>query len=122
MSSEPNIRYFTAGNGVKIAFCDVGHGTPVVAASFLNNVETEARWEWHQILASRRRNVWYDGRGGGSSQRDVAGFSLDEMALDVGAVADELGLESFVLFAWLWAVPAAVAYAARHPERAPRCV
>ena len=122
MSFEPNIRYCTAGDGVKIAFCDGGVGTPLVAAAFLNNLEVEARWEWHQILASRRRIVLYDSRGAGSSQRDIAGFSVDEMALDIGAVADELGLESFVLFAWLWAVPTAVVYAVRHPERVSHLV
>ena len=90
MSFEPNIRYCTAGDGVKIAFCDGGVGTPLVAAAFLNNLEVEARWDWHQILASRRRIVLYDSRGAGSSQRDIAGFSVDEMALDIGAVGQRV--------------------------------
>jgi class 3 adenylate cyclase len=120
--AEPEVRFCSAADGVKIAYCDCGEGTPVLSAAYFNNIEVETRWEWHKILASRRRNIWFDARGAGSSQRQVPGFSLDEMTLDIGAVADELGLEKFALFAWMWSTPAAIAYAAKHPERVSHLV
>ncbi len=122
MTDEPEVRFCAAEDGVKIAYCDTGEGTPVIAAGYYNNIEVEARWEWHKILASRRRHIWFDCRGAGSSQRDLDGYSVDELAMDYGAVADALKLDAFVLYAHLWAVPAGIAYAARHPERVSHLV
>jgi class 3 adenylate cyclase len=117
---EPRIRYCTTEDGVSIAYCEGGEGTPVVSVAGLqaSNIELEWReWEWCRIMAARRRFIRFDNRGTGSSQRDVSGFSVDEMALDIGAVADALTLDRFVLYAELWGVPMAIAYATKHPER-----
>src|SRR3972149_254010 len=117
---EPEIRYCTTEDGVSIAYCEGGEGTPVVSlvSPQSSNIELEWRdWEWYRIMAARRRLIRFDNRGTGSSQRDVPGFSIDEMALDIGAVADALALDRFVLHGELWAAPMAIAYAAKHPER-----
>jgi class 3 adenylate cyclase len=117
---EPEIRYCTTEDGVSIAYCEGGEGTPFVSVALMqaSNIELEWReWEWYRIMAARRRLIRFDNRGTGSSQRDVPGFSVDEMALDIGAVADALTLDRFVLYAELWAVPMAIAYATKHPER-----
>ena len=122
MTAEPEVRFCSAEDGVKIAYCDTGEGTPVVASGYYSNIEVETRWEWHKILASRRRHIWFDCRGAGSSQHDVAGYSVDEIAMDYGAVADALQLDTFVLYAHLWAAPSGIAYAVRHPERVSHLV
>ena len=58
----------------------------------------------------------YDCRGTGLSDRDVADYSL-RWVRDIEAVADALA-SSFVIFAPdSLAVPAAIAYAAKNPER-----
>jgi len=117
---EPQIRYCTTEDGVSIAYCEGGEGTPMVGVTEVpfSHIELEWRdWEWYRIMAARRRFIRFDNRGGGSSQRDVAGFSLDEMARDIGAVADALKLDRFALYGEFWAVPIVIAYAARHPER-----
>ena len=117
---EPQIRYCTTEDGVSIAYCEGGEGTPFVSvvSPLSSNIELEWRdWEWYRVMAARRRLIRFDNRGAGSSQRDVPGFSIDEMALDIGAVADALALDRFVLHGELWAAPMAIAYAAKHPER-----
>ena len=114
---KPKIQYCTTEDGVSIAYCDTGKGTPLIQAATVNNIELECAFEWYQIMAARRRVIWFDRRGGGSSQRDVPEFSIEAMALDIGAVADACGLDKFVLHAELWSVPVAVAYAVEHPER-----
>jgi len=119
---EREVRYCTTVDGVSIAYCEAGTGTPVVSIAPVSHVEMESQWEWYRILASRRRTIWYDPRGSGSSQRDVPGHSIEEMALDIAAVADALALGTFVLSAHLWAVPVAVAYAAKHPDRVSHLV
>ncbi len=117
---EPNIQYATTADGVSIAFCEAGEGTPFVSMQPppWSNIEAEFRaWEWHRIMASRRRLIRFDSRGSGCSQRNVADYSVEAMALDIAAVADALRLDQVALFAELHAAPAAIAYAARRPER-----
>jgi class 3 adenylate cyclase len=117
---EPQIRYCTTEDGVSIAYCEGGEGTPFVSvvSPLSSNIELEWRdWEWYRVMAARRRLIRFDNRGAGSSQRDVPGFSTEEMALDIGAVADALALDRFVLHGELWAAPMTIAYAAKHPER-----
>jgi class 3 adenylate cyclase/pimeloyl-ACP methyl ester carboxylesterase len=116
---EPRIQYGSTADGVSIAFCEGGEGTPFIEAyAPFSHIELEWReWEWHRIMASRRRLIRFDNRGSGHSQRDITDFSVEAMALDIGAVADALKLETFVLYGEQWSVPIAIAYAARHPER-----
>ena len=117
---EPQIRYATTADGVSIAYCEAGEGTPAVwlEPPPWNNIEVEFReWEWYRIMASRRRLIRFDHRGCGSSQRGVSDYSADAMALDIAAVADALGLERFVLYGADYSAPVAITYAARHPER-----
>jgi len=66
--------------------------------------------------------VRFDMRGCGLSARDVAEFSLDTMVRDLEAVADALQLERFTLVGAINSGTAAIAYAARHPERVSRLV
>ncbi len=116
---EPRIQYAKTADGVSIAYCEAGEGTPYiqVAAPF-SNIELEFRdWEWYRIMAARRRFIRFDNRGSGLSQRNVNAFSLEAMALDIGAVADALGLRTFVLSGSRWGVPVVISYAAQHPER-----
>ena len=68
-----------------------GRGTPFIEARSPSNIQLEFRdWEWHRIMAARRRLIRYDCRGSGLSQRDVTDWSVEAMALDIGAVADAL--------------------------------
>ena len=121
---EPQIRYCTAADGVSIAYCEAGEGTPFIEVlAPYSNIELEFReWEWHRIMAARRRLIRYDSRGSGLSQRDVIDLSIDAMALDVAAVADALGLQTFTLYGEMFAGPVAIAYAAQHPERVSRLI
>ena len=90
---EPRIQYAKTSDGVSIAYCEAGEGTPFIEARSPSNIELEFRdWEWHRIMAARRRLIRYDCRGSGLSQRDVTDWSVEAMALDIGAVA--VGLSS----------------------------
>jgi len=76
---------------------------------------------WRASLAhlrATRRAVALDLRGcGGSQPMTTADLSVEAVAGDVGAVADALGLERFVLVAHSYGAAVAEAYAAGHPER-----
>ncbi len=116
---EPRIQYATTSDGVSIAYCEAGEGTPFIEAyAPFSNIELEWRdWEWHRIMAARRRLIRFDNRGAGLSQRDVTDFSLQAMALDIGAVVDAVALERCAVYGELCGAPVAIAYAAQYPGR-----
>jgi pimeloyl-ACP methyl ester carboxylesterase len=70
-------------------------------------------------LRRSRRAIALDLRGHGQSAAPAspAGWAVDSLASDVGAVVDSLGLRRFFLVGHSMGGSAALAYAARHPER-----
>ena len=120
---EPRIQYAQTADGVSIAFWTLGEGTPLVQMPSIPVSHIQLEWQfpeirrWLEGLAQERKVVRYDGRGTGLSDRYVADFSLDAQVLDLEGVADRLGLQRFALLGVLHSGPAAIAYAARHPER-----
>jgi pimeloyl-ACP methyl ester carboxylesterase/DNA-binding winged helix-turn-helix (wHTH) protein len=122
-----SISFCRTGDNVAIAMASVGSGPALVkTANWLNHLEYD--WEspiWSpflQRLAGRFRLVRYDGRGSGMSDREVADISQAGFERDLEAVAEFAGLERFTLLALSQGVAAAVAFAARHPERVSRLI
>ena len=120
---EPRIQYAKASDGVSIAFCVMGEGQPIVYAS---NVWGDVHWYLHndatrremdRLVASGWRLVRYDGRGMGSSDRDVSDFSLEAKLRDLEAVVEVAGVERFVLCGYGQGGPVAISYAIHCPER-----
>jgi class 3 adenylate cyclase len=120
---DPRIQYARTADGVSIAYYSVGDGMPIVVMPSLpvSHVERELQipeWRvWYERLGQDRRMIRYDSRGTGMSDRNHLERDIDSMVLDLEAVVDKLNLERFALHAIFYAVPAAVAYAVRHPER-----
>jgi class 3 adenylate cyclase len=125
---EPQIQYAKTSDGVSIAYWTLGAGNALV---YMPNViwsHAQLEWQfpeirtWYERLIQSYQLVRFDARGSGLSQRTAADYSLDALALDVGAVVDRLGLDSFAVFASINAVPVALAYAAHNPERVTHLV
>jgi class 3 adenylate cyclase/pimeloyl-ACP methyl ester carboxylesterase len=119
---EPRIQYAKTKDGVSIAFCTLGEGTPFVyMPGAPNSIQFE--WQipemrnWCERQARRKMLVRYDVRGSGLSERNVRDFSLEAQVSDLETVTDRLGLERFALFGQMHFGQVAIAYAARHPER-----
>ena len=128
MSAQPDIRFCTTADGVRLAMGLYGSGPPLVrAGTWLSHIEDDAlpgsfNRPYTDAFASHFRYVTYDTRGTGLSDRHVDEVSLDAWVLDLEAVVDALGLESFCLYGVSMGAPIAVRYAARHPERVRRMV
>lgn len=120
---EPSIRYAAAANGGRIAYYTEGRAAPLVFAAGgpVTVISHELRlpaWRgWSARLATRRMLVRYDLRGTGLSDQDAPDFGLEAQVRDLAAVVDDLGLARFAILAAQHAGPAAIAYAARYPER-----
>jgi pimeloyl-ACP methyl ester carboxylesterase len=121
------IRFCTAGDGIRLAYAVSGAGPPLVkAANWLSHLAYD--WEspvwrhWLTELSCRFRLVRYDERGCGLSDWDIARFSFEDWVDDLEAVVDAAGLDRFPLLGISQGGPVAIAYAVRHPERVTQLV
>ena len=126
MTQGPEIRFLPFA-GHRIAYTVTRDGPPLVMpAWWVSHVELD--WEdqaFRQFWESVGQGytlVRYDRLGVGMSDRDVHGAELtleDDVAL-LGAVLDDLALEKVVLVGGSSGGCAAIAFAARFPERVDR--
>ena len=83
-----------AVNGVELYFEEHGSGEPIL----MHHGYTGSHDGWLPIaerLQDRFRCVLMDARGAGDSERPDAGYSIEQYAADVVALATALGLERF---------------------------
>jgi len=121
------IRFCTTTDRTRIAYASVGEGPPLAKASnWLTHLEHE--WEspvwghWIREISRRHRLVRWDARGCGLSDWNAVDLSLEVSIRDMETVVDALGLERFALLGISQGGAAAIAFAARHPERVSHLV
>jgi pimeloyl-ACP methyl ester carboxylesterase/DNA-binding CsgD family transcriptional regulator len=122
-----DIRFCTTPDGVRIAYAIHGSGPPLVrSATWLTHLEYD--WEspvwkhWLTALGETHTVLRYDERGCGLSDREVEDFSLETRVGDLEAVIEAAGFDRFALLGMSQGGPAAIGYAARHPERVTHLV
>lgn len=112
-------RYVDLGDGVTIHVADAGpaHG-PVV---MLVHGFPQNWWEWRELIgplaADGYRVLCPDLRGAGWSSAPRSSYRKDEMADDLAAVLDRLGVASVTLVAHDWGGPVAFIMMLRHPDK-----
>src|SRR5437867_9401503 len=116
------MQYATAADGVRSACGTAGRGAPwIIRVPRLPFTQSEMEWrqgsEFFDQLAANWSVAQYDPRGTGLSDRNVSDFSMEARLLDLEAVVDKLGLETFALHGLGWGGPLAVTYAVRNPQR-----
>jgi class 3 adenylate cyclase/pimeloyl-ACP methyl ester carboxylesterase len=124
---EPEVRYCTTTDGVRIAYAISGSGPPLLICS--EPMVSHTQLEWSHSVAGRflRAHARYntlirlDLRGSGLSDR-ILPRELNDWVLDIEAVVERTGFPQFVLEAALSASPPAIAFAASHPEQVTRFV
>lgn len=119
---EQRIRYCTSRDGVRLAYAELGEGTPLVCVfAWASNLEMD--WAqpqshaWLERAASRHRLIRFDRRGIGLSQRDTYDFSLSAHVGDLAALVDHLELGKFALWGFFDGTPVSMTYAVEHPDR-----
>ncbi len=116
------IRFCTAPDGVRLAYATLGKGPPLVrAAHWMTHLEFDLEspvWRpWLEELSRQNTFVYYDQRGTGLSDREVADISFDRWVMDLETVVAAAGLARFALLGASQGASVAIAYAAKHPER-----
>jgi class 3 adenylate cyclase len=98
----PAVQYATTSDGVSIAWAEAGNGPALLycpAAPFTHVQEMFVVFEaFFGLLAGSFRQITFDARGTGMSERDVADVSTATLLLDARAVIDAAKLERFVVF------------------------
>ncbi len=100
----------------------MGAGHPLIfVRGWISHLEVLGREplsrRFFEALASVRTVIQYDARGNGLSDREPAGLGLEDLSLDIEAIADYLGLETFDLYGQTFGGPIAITYISAHPER-----
>jgi class 3 adenylate cyclase len=122
---EPEVRFCTTDDGVRIAYRVAGDGPdfvccPDAIGSFSLDHLIEDQMGFWRALWYGRRVVRYDMRGTGLSQRDVDDISHDALVRDLDAVVRASGVRAFTLWGGTLSGPRAIAYAAAHPDSVRR--
>ncbi len=114
---------FVEANGVRLHVADTGGDKPPVV---LLHGWPQHWWEWRDViplLAPHRRVIAPDLRGfGWSSQPPDGSFRKDDLAADVIALLDALGLEQVDVVGHDWGGYVAFLLALDHPDRIRRLV
>jgi len=112
-------RYVDLGNGVTIHVADAGPADG--PAVMLVHGFPENWWEWHELIgplaADGYRVLCPDLRGAGWSSAPRSSYTKNEMAEDLAAVLDHLGVEKVKLVAHDWGGPVAFIMMLRHPGK-----
>jgi len=118
------VHFARASDGVTIAYGTTGGGRPLLLVpGWISHVEMDledpnyAGFVEALSQGGRRRIIRLDMRGTGLSDRETNDTSVYSRARDIAAVIDHMGLESVAVFAWSMGGPAAIVYAAEHPEK-----
>lgn len=124
---EPQFRFCTSADGVRISYAVYGSGPPILFATvFWASMDSQFSQAHSRAflgaLATNMTLVTFDRRGVGTSARDLDDLSPAAEAGDIEAVADAAGLRTFTLFSVVDSLAAAAYYAGSHKERIHRVV
>jgi pimeloyl-ACP methyl ester carboxylesterase len=124
---EQEIRFFTASDGVRIAYAIGGRGPALVRTiDWLNHLDFEWKSPFlrHWLSEIMRHNtlVRYDQRGSGLSDWNVDDFSFERTVKDFEELIEAAGLEKLAIFGGCQGAAVGTAYAARHPERVTKLI
>ena len=120
-----SVGYATTGDGLRVAYASEGDGPVRVHMPLVPWTNMTMMSEVHALLGRSREPahevgreiVRYDVRGTGLSEGETLDLGLDAQLLDLAAVVDDVAADQVALLAPVHSGPAAIAYAAQHPER-----
>lgn len=106
-------------NGFSTYYEDVGSGEPIV---FICGLSADLQiWRFQAMeLVKTHRVITYDNRGAGRTDAPDAPYSIAQMANDLDALLDHLGIERATIAGWSMGGVIAQTLAIAHPRRVGR--
>src|SRR5262245_40224395 len=105
-------------NGINLNYDEHGAGLePLVLVHGFTQARTHWRALIDQLPLERLRVFAFDMRGHGKSDAPPSGYEMSQMADDVAAAMQKLGIESFHFAGHSMGCQVGVALAARHPKQ-----
>lgn len=125
--AQQQVRFAPLASGARVAWAAQGRGPPLLrAAHWMTHVGQDPQspvWQpWLARLGRDFRLLRFDERGCGLSGPDDTALNLDTAVEELVAVADDAGLDRLALLGISGGGPAAIAFAARYPERVTHLV
>jgi class 3 adenylate cyclase/pimeloyl-ACP methyl ester carboxylesterase len=119
---DPDVRYCTTADNIRIAYYTEGSGPPLLMCpwlieSFAQDRLMPGQREFLDLLTRTWTVTRFDHRGTGLSERDIREFSLEKSVKDMEAVVESMKWKRFALWGPGGSGPAAIAFAAEHPDR-----
>ena len=107
--------YIQTSDGIRLRISDRGRGAPAIV--LVHGWKGSHRlWDLATArLQSSHRVVAFDLRGMGESDKPGTDYNFDELAGDLAAVIDSLGLDDVVLVGWSMGTTVALRYLERNP-------
>ena len=124
---DQQVEFFTASDGVRIAY-NIGGEGPVLVRTihWLNHLDfewkTPLRRQWLSEIMRHNTLLRYDQRGSGLSDWNVSDFSFERTVRDFEELVDAAGLEKFSILGGCQGAAVGIAYAVRHPERVTKLI
>jgi DNA-binding CsgD family transcriptional regulator/pimeloyl-ACP methyl ester carboxylesterase len=119
-----NVQYAKTADGLQIAVSAEGQGRTIVYMPLVPWITLSMAEPIRQLINGpdpspipHQRSVTYDVRGSGLSEGAVLDLSIEAQLTDLSAAIDRVSDGPVTLLAPPHAGPAAIAFAARHPER-----
>ena len=97
-------------------------GPPLVLLHGLGSSSQDWMWQRDDLAAAGVRMVMVDARGHGRSEKPYGPYQIEDMADDVVAALDELGIEQVDVCGLSLGGALALTMALNHPERVKRLV
>lgn len=103
-------------NGFEIDYQVAGSGRPLALAHSLGMAGSIFD-PLRSLLEDRARVVTWDARGNGHSQKPATGWTIEDLASDLGGLLEHLGIDRAVIGGLSLGGCTAIAYAVAHPEK-----
>jgi class 3 adenylate cyclase/alpha-beta hydrolase superfamily lysophospholipase len=122
---EPRIQYAKTSDGVNIAYAVFGTEPAIVFAGgawgdihmYRSGAGGGNNRPYDELVSLGCSVITYDGRGAGSSDRDVEDYTLEGRTRDLDAVVNRVAPDRFALCGVNQGGLASVAYAVQHSDR-----
>ncbi|MDP9180556.1 MAG: alpha/beta fold hydrolase, partial [Chloroflexota bacterium] len=117
---EREVRYCTAEDGVRLAYCIEGDGPPLLVYPIFNEDFSRDHYfpayrEFMQALAAGRTLVRFDWRNVGLSARGAPTYGFETSVADVETIVTHAQLRELDIWASTTAGPPAIEFCIRHP-------